>query len=104
MPIIVLILIAILLLFVLSTVINVTTGLIVPILIWAFTGWAAGKLVKGRGNGALVDILFGLVGGIVGGLIFGILGFSSGGLIGSILSGIVGAVIVIYLVRAFARR
>ena len=54
-------------------------------------GWATGKIMKGSGYGALMDIVLGIVGGIVGGWIMSMLGFyTSGGLIPSIVVAILG--------------
>jgi uncharacterized membrane protein YeaQ/YmgE (transglycosylase-associated protein family) len=33
-------------------------------------GWLAGQVMKGGGYGALVDIILGILGGIVGGWVF----------------------------------
>ncbi|MCK6579174.1 MAG: GlsB/YeaQ/YmgE family stress response membrane protein [Anaerolineae bacterium] len=77
--------------------------LVIALAVWAVIGWAAGKLVRGQGYGALGNILLGLVGGVVGGILFGLIGWSSVGLIGSILSGVVGGVIVVYAARLLGR-
>jgi uncharacterized membrane protein YeaQ/YmgE (transglycosylase-associated protein family) len=67
-------------------------------------GWFTGKIMKGSGYGAGVDILLGIAGGIVGGAILRTLGFySSGGLIPSILVAIFGAVVLVWLVRAIKK-
>jgi uncharacterized membrane protein YeaQ/YmgE (transglycosylase-associated protein family) len=51
-----------------------------------------------------VDILLGIVGGIVGGWIMSLLGFStSGGLIPGILVAILGAVVLVAISRALRR-
>lgn len=74
-------------------------GLIWWIIIGLIAGWAAGKIMKGRGFGMIGDILLGMVGGIVGGWVVGLLGIGGGGLIWSILVSILGAVILIWLAR-----
>jgi uncharacterized membrane protein YeaQ/YmgE (transglycosylase-associated protein family) len=51
--------------------------------------------MKGGGYGALIDIVLGILGGILGGWIFGMLGiWHGGGMIGSIIVAFVGAVIL----------
>jgi uncharacterized membrane protein YeaQ/YmgE (transglycosylase-associated protein family) len=51
--------------------------------------------MKGGGYGALIDIVLGILGGILGGWIFGMLGIWHGaGMIGSIIFAFVGAVIL----------
>jgi uncharacterized membrane protein YeaQ/YmgE (transglycosylase-associated protein family) len=63
-------------------------------------GWLAGKVMKGSGYGALVDILLGMFGGIVGGWVFGMLGiWPGGGIIGSIVVAFIGAVILVWITR-----
>jgi uncharacterized membrane protein YeaQ/YmgE (transglycosylase-associated protein family) len=75
------------------------TALIWWIAVGLIAGWAAGKIMKGRGYGPFVDILLGIAGGIVGGFLLGLLGIHGEGLIGSILVAIVGAVFLIWLSR-----
>jgi len=74
------------------------SGLIWWIIVGLIAGWLAGKIMKGSGYGAPMDILLGMVGAIVGGWILRILGFySSGGLISSILVATLGAVVLVWL-------
>jgi len=62
-------------------------------------GWATGKIMKGSGYGALMDIVLGIVGGIIGGWIMRMLGFyTNGGPHPSILVAILGAVVLVSLV------
>jgi uncharacterized membrane protein YeaQ/YmgE (transglycosylase-associated protein family) len=74
-------------------------GLVWAILIGLIAGWLAGKVMKGRGYGPLMDILLGMVGGVIGRLVFGLLGLGAWNLVGSIVVSFVGAVILIALVR-----
>ena len=60
--------------------------------------------MKGGGYGVIVDILLGLLGGVVGGWLFGSLGlWPGGGMIGSIIVSFVGAVILVAISRALRR-
>lgn len=60
--------------------------------------------MKGGGYGVAVDIILGLVGGVLGGWIFGRLGISAGGgMIGSIIVAFVGAVILVGITRLLQR-
>ena len=45
-------------------------GLLYWIVVGLIAGWLAGQVMKGGGYGAVVDIILGMVGGIVG-LVFG---------------------------------
>jgi uncharacterized membrane protein YeaQ/YmgE (transglycosylase-associated protein family) len=74
------------------------------ILVGLVAGWATGKIMKGSGYGVLMDILLGIVGGIVGAFIMRLFGFySTGGLIPSILIAILGAVVLVALARMMKR-
>ncbi len=76
---------------VLSILGSLTFAIIIPVLLWMFTGWLANRLVNGdRPQTAINDMVLGLIGGIVGSIIFG-----SSGLIGSLIFGTIGAIIVI---------
>jgi uncharacterized membrane protein YeaQ/YmgE (transglycosylase-associated protein family) len=75
-------------------------GLLWWIIIGLIAGFLAGKVMKGGGFGVLMDIVIGMIGGVIGGWLFGMLGiFPGGGLIGSILVAFVGACILLGLVR-----
>ena len=75
------------------------TGIVWWLVVGLIAGWAAGKIMKG-GYGVLVDIVLGILGGIVGGWIMTLLGYTgTGGLIGSILVAILGAILLIWITR-----
>ncbi len=69
------------------------------IAIGILAGWLAGKIMRGRGFGVLLDLVIGVVGSLLGGLVFGLLGLYSSGLIGSLVVATAGAVLLLYLVR-----
>ena len=70
------------------------------ILVGLVAGWAAGKIMRGSGYGALMDILLGIAGGLVGRWTLGLLGlYFRGGLISSIVVATLGAVILVWFVR-----
>ena len=75
------------------------SGLIWTVVIGLIAGWLAGKVMKGRGYGVLMDIVLGIVGGVIGRFVFGLLGLTSWNVIGSIIVSFVGALILIWLVR-----
>ena len=73
-------------------------------------GWAAGKLINGKGFGCWWDLVIGLIGGVGGGLIFDLiyelLGKSpsssfltSGNWIGETITAIIGASLLVWIVR-----
>jgi len=79
-------------------------GIIWWIIVGLIAGWAAGKIMKGSGYGALMDIVIGIVGAVIGGWIMSMVGFGGGGLIWTIIVAIIGAVILVWLVRLITRR
>ena len=78
-------------------------GFVWAIVVGLIAGWLAGKVMKGGGYGILMDIVIGIVGGIVGRFVFGLLGLSYTNLLGSIIVSFVGAMILIWLVRKLKR-
>jgi len=63
-------------------------------------GWITGKLMKGSGFGAIMDIVIGIIGAIVGGFIMRALGFAGqGGMIYTIIVAVIGAVILTWIIH-----
>jgi uncharacterized membrane protein YeaQ/YmgE (transglycosylase-associated protein family) len=77
--------------------------LIWTIVIGILAGWLAGKIVKGRGMGVVVDLIVGILGSLLGGFVFGLLGLGAYGLIGRLVMATVGAVLLLLLVRVIKR-
>jgi uncharacterized membrane protein YeaQ/YmgE (transglycosylase-associated protein family) len=103
--IVILILAGIGLLVILPSALSLVFSLIIPILIWAVVGWLTGKFMRGRGYGALNNILLGVGGGVLGSLLFRLLNLQGIGdiwLVGNVIVGVVGAVVLIYAVRLFS--
>jgi uncharacterized membrane protein YeaQ/YmgE (transglycosylase-associated protein family) len=73
--------------------------LIWEIVIGILAGFLAGKIMRGRGYGVLIDLLLGLVGAVVGGFVFGLVGLHGTGLVGQLIIATAGAVLLIWLVR-----
>lgn len=73
-------------------------SLIIFLAVGALAGWLAGNVIKGRGFGAIGNILVGIVGAVLGGFVFGLLGITAGGLLGSIIMATIGAVILLYVI------
>ena len=69
------------------------------IVIGILAGWLAGKIMRGKGFGVLMDLVIGIVGSLIGGFVFGLLGLYAYGLIGSVVVATAGAVMLLYLVR-----
>ena len=74
--------------------------LIIEIVIGGICGYIANKIMKGKTDSILRNVLLGVGGGFVGGLIGNLLGLGGGWVTGIILS-IVGACIVVWIYRKF---
>jgi uncharacterized membrane protein YeaQ/YmgE (transglycosylase-associated protein family) len=74
-------------------------GLIWSIVIGILAGFLAGKIMRGRGYGVLIDLFLGILGSVLGGFIFGLLGLYAGGLIGRLVVATAGAVFLIWIAR-----
>ncbi len=68
------------------------------LIIGGFAGWVAGKLVRGQGNGVLLNIIVGIVGAVIGGwlasLIFNV-SISEGFNVQTLAVAIIGAIILL---------
>jgi uncharacterized membrane protein YeaQ/YmgE (transglycosylase-associated protein family) len=73
--------------------------LIWEICIGILAGFLAGKIMRGKGYGLLIDLLLGLVGSVLGGFVFGLFGLYAYGIIGRLVISTAGAVMLIWLVR-----
>jgi len=69
------------------------------IVIGILAGFLAGKIMRGKGFGLLVDLLLGIVGAFVGVKIFEMLGIGAYGLIGQLVVSLVGALLILFVVR-----
>ena len=75
-------------------------GIIAWIIIGLIAGWITGKLMKGGGYGALMDIIVGIVGALIGGFIAEHMGFGGDhGFIMTIIIAVVGAVLLTLILR-----
>ena len=76
------------------------------IIIGGIAGWLASLVVRGAGYGLIGDIVVGIVGALIGGflssLLFGGPGFTGFNLT-SLIVAFVGACILLFLLRLFAR-
>ena len=78
--------------------------MIYSIIVGLIAGWLAGQVMKGGGYGVFMDLVLGLLGGIVGGWVFGALGiWPTGGIVGSVVVSFVGAVILVAITRMLKR-
>ncbi|HXW85077.1 MAG TPA: GlsB/YeaQ/YmgE family stress response membrane protein [Candidatus Binataceae bacterium] len=74
------------------------------IIVGIIAGWAAGKVVRGRGYGLIGDLILGLIGGVIGGWIFGELNIPGpNGVIGEIVVATIGAVVLVWITHLVRR-
>ncbi len=70
------------------------------VVVGLIAGWATGKIMRGAGYGALMDIVVGIVGALFGGYVMSSLGFSAGGgFFYTLFVAILGAVVLTCLIR-----
>ena len=75
-------------------------SIILWIVIGIIAGWAAGKIMKGKGFGLIGDLIVGVVGAFLGGWLFGLLHVSiGGGIIGSLITAVIGALVLLFVLR-----
>lgn len=74
-------------------------GWIWVIVIGILAGFIAGKIMRGKGFGMIVDLLLGIVGAWLGGYLFTVFGLTAGGIIGRLLMSVIGAMLLLFLIR-----
>lgn len=76
-------------------------GWIAYIIIGGIAGWLAGKIIKGEGQGVIVDIVVGVIGGFIGGyvLVWAHVNVAGGGWWFTFFTALLGAVILLFIVR-----
>lgn len=83
-------------------------SIIAWLLVGAIAGWVAGMVVPGdEGYGWIGAVIAGIVGAVVGGLVLGAItgsDWTTGFNLSTIFAAIVGAIIVVFVWRAVARR
>lgn len=75
------------------------------IIIGGIAGWIAGKLMKGGGFGIIINILLGIVGGVVGRWLFDLVGISLlDNWPGDLLEGVIGAIVILFVAGAIKKK
>ncbi len=76
-----------------------SVGWIGYIIIGAIAGWIAGKIVRGGGEGILMNIVIGVIGALIGGFLLSFfLDTAGGGWWFTLFTAILGSVILLWLV------
>ncbi|MFQ6172089.1 GlsB/YeaQ/YmgE family stress response membrane protein [Oryzobacter sp. R7] len=82
-------------------------GIIAWIIIGGLAGWVASKIMKTDAQqGIILNIVVGIVGALLGGFLLGLFGMdmAGAGLIASFLTALLGAVILLFVVKAVTKR
>ena len=79
-------------------------GFLYYIIIGIIAGFVAGKIMRGGGFGCLVNLILGIIGGVLGGWLFGLLGIRTYGIIGSLITATVGAIALLWFSSLFSSK
>ena len=71
------------------------------LLIGLVAGWLASLVVRGRGSGFFVNIIVGIVGGVLGGWIVSLFGWFPIGTFSSLIASVIGAIVLLCIVALF---
>lgn len=74
------------------------------LLIGLVAGWLASLIVKGDGSGLLMNLVIGVIGGLLGGWVLSWFGVLAVGTIGSLITSLIGAVLLLWIVAAINHR
>ena len=75
-------------------------GLLASLLVGGIAGWLASVIMKGKGQGLVLNLIVGVVGGVLGGWVFGLCGTDLGaGIVGSVVTATIGAILLLWIVR-----
>ncbi len=78
-------------------------GFIWYIIIGMVSGFIAGKIMRGSGFGIFVNLIVGIVGGLLGGWCFGLLGITMAGIFGSLITSVAGAILLLWILSLFRK-
>lgn len=67
-------------------------------------GYFAGLIMKGGGFGVILNLVIGMIGGVLGGWLFGLFGVQGVGILGSLIMAVIGAIVLLWIVSLFQKR
>ena len=80
-------------------------NILISIIIGARAGFIGGRIVKGSGNGFILNLIVGIIGGFIGGNVLHWLGVQWGGTIwGCLLTAIIGSCLLLWIVSLFTKK
>lgn len=71
------------------------------IVIGMLAGFIAGKVMRGRGFGLLINLVVGVIGSYAGGFLYKQLGLTAQGLTGALVMSTIGAILFLAILRIF---
>jgi uncharacterized membrane protein YeaQ/YmgE (transglycosylase-associated protein family) len=74
------------------------------LLIGLVAGWLANLIVRGRGAGLIVNLLLGVIGGLLGGWLVSLVDWVAVGRFSTLITSLVGAIILLLIASLFTRR
>lgn len=80
------------------------TTLLSTVIVGAAAGFIASNIMKGSGSGMLKNLILGVVGAFVGSIIFWFIGFHAFGFLARIFQATIGAVVVLFIAGALAKK
>ena len=77
---------------------------IVMLIVGGIAGWLASIIMRRDGSqGILLNVIVGIIGGLLGGWLLPMVGFNLGGWIGYLITALIGAVVLLLIVNLFTR-
>lgn len=67
-------------------------------------GWIANLIVKGGSSGLLINLIVGLVGGVLGGWLFSLIGLVPVGTLGSLVTAVIGSIVLLWIAALLSHR
>lgn len=67
-------------------------------------GWIANLIVKGGSSGLPVNLIMGLVGGVLGGWLFSLIGLVPVGTLGSLVTAVIGSIVLLWIAALLSHR
>lgn len=67
-------------------------------------GWIANLIVKGGSSRLLVNLIVGLVGGVLGGWLFSLIGLVPVGTLGSLVTAVIGSIVLLWIAALLSHR
>ena len=79
-------------------------GIFGGVIIGIIAGYVAGKIMRGGGFGCLVNLILGIIGGVLGSWLFDLLGIHTSGTIGHLVTATVGAIALLWCSSLFSSK